>query len=174
MTYNCPNTFPRFCESTTWPFHRKPLRPPIRALLPRRSRRLPAAASRLDLFSPSSRVVILFMVFRPGLRSHPGDQLRVLPPTTRSGDNIASIDLQGLKITGEFIDPPAGSHGQDRPQGEASQAGQEIHDHPSGHCQPRTLDELILDEAGGQVQGHDAGRYACTSCTCFPWSGCRC
>ena len=50
--------------------------------------------------------------------------------------NIANIDLQGLKITGEFKDPPLDPSGQDRSPGRTGQAGQEVHDHAPGHRRP--------------------------------------
>ena len=116
--------------------------------------------------------VILFMVFGPVFDHTPEINYGFFRQQLEAG-NIANIDLQGLKITGEFNDPPLDPTGKTDRQGEPVKLEKKFTTTLPAIAGP-DLDKLILDKAEGQIQGHDAARYACTSFTCFRWSACRC
>ena len=87
--------------------------------------------------------------------------------------NIASGDLQGLKLTGEFTDPPLDPTGKTNRQGEPVKLEKKF-----------TTTVPVLDEPGpGQADPREVeatntrSRHRpipCTSFTCFRWSACRC
>ena len=80
--------------------------------------------------------VVLFMVFGQTFDRTPEINYGFFRQQLKA-ENIANIDLQGLKITGEFNDPPLDPTGKTDRQGEPVKLDKKFTTTASGHRQPR-------------------------------------
>ena len=90
-------------------------------------------------------IVVLFMVFGPIFDRTPEISYGFFRQQLEA-ENIASLDLQGLKVTGEFVDPPPDPTGKTDRQRENQSSWTRSSRPPFRPLPTRTLDDLILEK----------------------------